>query len=141
MRLCRFDNNRLGVVEGDVVFDVTPALDVLPNATYPLPRHDLLIEKLAAVSARARTLAAKAPPIELSRVNLLSPVANPGKLVAAPVNYQKHLDEVKGDAALHQSNSAHTLTIHAAGLFLKATSSLVGASEGIAVRKPDRRTD
>jgi len=141
MRLCRFNDNRLGIVEGDSVLDVTAALDVLPQASYPLPRHDLLIQHLPTVSARARALAVRARPIPLSAVNLLSPVANPGKLVAAPVNYQKHLDEVKGDAALHQSNSAHTLTIHAAGLFLKATSSLVGASGGIVLRKPERRTD
>ena len=35
MRLCRFAENRLGVVEGASVLDVTPALDVLPAARYP----------------------------------------------------------------------------------------------------------
>jgi 2-keto-4-pentenoate hydratase/2-oxohepta-3-ene-1,7-dioic acid hydratase in catechol pathway len=48
---------------------------------------------------------------------------------------------VKGDSQLHANNPAHTVTIQTAGLFLKATSSLVGAGEGIAVVKPDRRTD
>jgi 2-keto-4-pentenoate hydratase/2-oxohepta-3-ene-1,7-dioic acid hydratase in catechol pathway len=71
----------------------------------------------------------------------LSPVASPGKLVAAPVNYHAHLDEVRADKALHQNNPAHTVTIHTAGLFLKATSSLVGPGEGVVIRKPDRRTD
>ena len=71
----------------------------------------------------------------------MSPVANPGKVIAAPVNYQKHLDEVKGDAAINQGNVAHTLTIQKAGLFLKATSSLVGPGEGIALRFLDRRND
>jgi 2-keto-4-pentenoate hydratase/2-oxohepta-3-ene-1,7-dioic acid hydratase in catechol pathway len=61
--------------------------------------------------------------------------------VAAPVNYNKHLDEVRGDAALHHNNPGHTLTIHNAGVFLKATSSLVGPGEGVAVRRDDRRTD
>jgi len=61
--------------------------------------------------------------------------------VAAPVNYEKHLAEVKGDASLHQNTAGHTLTIHKAGVFLKATSSLVGAGEGVALRAPDRRTD
>ena len=37
-------------------------------------------------------------------MKLLSPVANPGKLIAAPVNYQKHLDEVKADAQIHANN-------------------------------------
>ena len=74
-------------------------------------------------------------------MKLLSQVANPGKLVAAPVNYQKHLDEVKSDSQLHAGNPAHTVTIQTAGLFLKATSSLVGSGEGVAIQKPDRRTD
>jgi 2-keto-4-pentenoate hydratase/2-oxohepta-3-ene-1,7-dioic acid hydratase in catechol pathway len=77
----------------------------------------------------------------LAGVTLLSPVANPGKLIAAPVNYQKHLDEVKGDVQIHANNPAHTITIQSAGLFLKATSSLTGPGGGIAVCKPDRRTD
>jgi 2-keto-4-pentenoate hydratase/2-oxohepta-3-ene-1,7-dioic acid hydratase in catechol pathway len=141
MRLCRFNDDRLGVVEGATVRDVTAALDVLPRARYPLPGHDLLIAHLAEVVTRARALAAGAPPLPLSDVRLLSPVANPGKIVAAPVNYQKHLDEVRGDRELHHGNVAHTVTIHSAGLFLKATSSLVGPGEGVAIRKPDRRTD
>jgi 2-keto-4-pentenoate hydratase/2-oxohepta-3-ene-1,7-dioic acid hydratase in catechol pathway len=141
MRLCRFDDNRLGVVDGQQVRDVTAALDVLPPYRYPLPQHDVLIANLPQVLARARALARDVAPVPLESVRLLSPVANPGKLIAAPVNYQKHLDEVRGDVALHNNNPGHTVTIHNAGVFLKATSSLVGAGEGVAVRKPDRRTD
>ena len=141
MKLCRFDNDRLGLVEHEVVRDITAALDVVPAYRYPLPSHDLLIANLPKVMARAKEVLADAPSIPLARVKLLSPIANPGKLIAAPVNYQKHLDEVKGDSQLHANNPAHTVTIQTAGLFLKATSSLVGAGEGIAVTKPDRRTD
>jgi len=141
MRLCRFNQNRLGIVEGETVKDVTAALDVLPQVRYPLPPHDPLVANLAKVTARAKALAADAPAMPLSSVRLLSPVANPGKLVAAPVNYQKHLDEVKGDSQIHHGNAAHTITIQSAGLFLKATSSLVGPGEGVALRKLDRRTD
>jgi 2-keto-4-pentenoate hydratase/2-oxohepta-3-ene-1,7-dioic acid hydratase in catechol pathway len=141
MKLCRFGEGRLGLVEGTAVRDVTAALEVLPQARYPLPTHDLLIAHLPEVLARVRTLAASAPSQPLASVRLLSPLANPGKLVAAPVNYQKHLDEVRSDSALHHNTTGHTITIHSAGLFLKATSSLVGAGEGVAVRKPDRRTD
>ena len=141
MKLCRFNNNRLGIVDGETVKDVTAALDVLPQVRYPLPGHDPLIANLGSVVGRARTLAADASPVPLASVRLLSPVANPGKLIAAPVNYQKHLDEVRGDSQIHHGNVAHTITIHSAGLFLKATSSLVGPGEGVALRKLDRRTD
>ena len=56
MRLCRFDDNRLGVVEGSQIRDVTAALDLLPRQGYPFPTHDLLIEHLDRVIERARTL-------------------------------------------------------------------------------------
>ena len=144
MRVCRFDNERLGIVEGEaptVVRDVTAALDVLPQVRYPLPKHDPLIAHLPQVLARARSLATAAPALPAAERMFLSPVASPGKLVAAPVNYHAHLDEVRADKALHQNNPAHTVTIHTAGLFLKATSSLVGPGEGVVIRKPDRRTD
>jgi 2-keto-4-pentenoate hydratase/2-oxohepta-3-ene-1,7-dioic acid hydratase in catechol pathway len=48
---------------------------------------------------------------------------------------------VKSDAEIHQNNAQHTAVIHKTGLFLKANSSLVGPSEGIALRKLDRRND
>jgi 2-keto-4-pentenoate hydratase/2-oxohepta-3-ene-1,7-dioic acid hydratase in catechol pathway len=141
MRLCRFGENRLGVVDGESIRDVTAALDVLPACRYPLPRHDLLIANLDKVAARARALVPEAPSLPLADLTLLSPVANPGKLIAAPVNYAKHLTEVRGDAQLHHGNPAHTLTIQSAGVFLKATSSLVGPGEGVVIRTADRRTD
>ncbi|MBI4888050.1 MAG: fumarylacetoacetate hydrolase family protein [Acidobacteria bacterium] len=141
MRVCRFGEGRLGLVEGQSVRDVTAALDVLPSYRYPLPGHDPLVAHLALVRARIEAIGPQAPVLPLSEVTLLSPVANPGKIIAAPVNYQKHLDEVKSDSQIHAGNPAHTITIQQAGVFLKATSSLVGPGEGIVVRKPDRRTD
>ena len=142
MRLCRFGEDRLGLVTNEnTVRDVTAALDVLPSWRYPLPSFDPLIAHLDRVSARVREIAPQSPDQPLDHNVLLSPIANPGKIIAAPVNYQKHLDEVRGDAQLHHGNQAHMAPIHTMGLFLKASSSLVGPSQGIRVRMPDRRTD
>jgi 2-keto-4-pentenoate hydratase/2-oxohepta-3-ene-1,7-dioic acid hydratase in catechol pathway len=143
MRLARFGDNRLGLVEqsadGETVRDVSPALDVLPALRYPVPPGDLLITHLDAVLARARELAPGAPRLALKDVVLRSPVANPGKVVAAPVNYEKHLAEVRSDSAIH--NDKPIATIHQVGLFLKAASSVVGAGDGIALEMLDRRSD
>jgi 2-keto-4-pentenoate hydratase/2-oxohepta-3-ene-1,7-dioic acid hydratase in catechol pathway len=139
MRLCRFGDGALGVVDGAHVRDVSAALDVVPSHRYPLPSHDVLIANLDTVMARVRAISASAPVQPLAGVTLLSPVANPGKILCAPVNYQKHLDEVREDAQLHHDNQI--APIHKAGLFLKATSSLVGPGAGIALRKLDRRND
>src|SRR6202162_493787 len=139
MRLCRFGADRLGLVEGDEVYDVTAALAALPSHRYPLPPHDPLIAHLADLRAGIEAAANSATPIPLADLNLLSPIANPGKIVAAPVNYKKHLDEARADAAIHHQKQVEE--IQKIGLFLKATSSVVGPSEGIGVRHPDRRTD
>ncbi|MEQ1948796.1 MAG: fumarylacetoacetate hydrolase family protein [Bryobacteraceae bacterium] len=141
MRLCRFGNGQLGVVEGSNVRDVTAALEVLGSFQYPLPGYDVLVANLDKVMERIRAIQATAPILPLAGLKLLSPVANPSKIVAAPVNYQKHIDEVKADAQIHANNPAHTITIQKAGLFLKANSSLVGPGEGIALRQLERRND
>jgi len=141
MRLCRFGDGRLGLVENSTVRDVTAALEVLPSHRYPFPSHDVFIANLDQVVARVHAIAASSPTLPVAGLKLLSPVANPTKIIAAPVNYQKHLDEVKGDAQLHHNTQAHTITIQKAGLFLKANSSLVGPGEGIALRHLDRRND
>ena len=141
MRFCRFGEGRLGVVEGSGVRDVTAALDVLPSYRHPLPAYDVLIANLDQVAERVRALAPQSPSLPLDSLKLLSPVANPGKIVAAPVNYKKHLEEVKGNVALHNNNPALMQSINTIGLFLKAPSSLVGPGEGIGLRKLDRRND
>ena len=139
MRICRFDDDRLGLVRDGEVLDVSEALDALPAARYPLPRHDPLIVNLAAVRARIETLAPRARKRPLGEVKLLSPVANPGKIVAAPVNYARHLQEARADPEIHHQNQV--AEIQRVGLFLKATSALVGPGEGVALRKLDRRND
>ena len=60
MRLCRFDENRLGVVVGERVHDVSEALGRLPAARYPFPPHDALIAGLEALCPELERLAAKA---------------------------------------------------------------------------------
>jgi 2-keto-4-pentenoate hydratase/2-oxohepta-3-ene-1,7-dioic acid hydratase in catechol pathway len=141
VRLCRFDDNRLGLVQGDLIRDVTGALDALPAFRYPLPLGDPFIAALPQLRERIRAAAQTAAAIPLAKVRLLSPVANPSKIVAAPVNYKKHLDEVTSDPNLHHQSVANTQPIHQIGLFLKATSSLVGPSQGVVIRHSDRRTD
>jgi 2-keto-4-pentenoate hydratase/2-oxohepta-3-ene-1,7-dioic acid hydratase in catechol pathway len=141
VRFCRFGDGRLGLVEGSDVRDVTAALDVLPAYKYPLPAYDVFIANLDRVAERARTIAASSPLLAPSGIQFLSPVANPSKVIGAPVNYQKHLEEVRSTPEIHHGSEAHMAPIHKMGLFLKASSSLVGPGEGIALRKLDRRND
>ncbi len=139
MKLCRYDDNRLGLIDGDAVADVSDALGVLPSVRWPVPAGDLLIANLDAVRAEVEKLAGAAPRTPLAAVELLSPVANPTKIIGAPVNYQAHVDEAKEDDTL--AHGREILGIEREGPFLKAVSSLVGPSEGVAVRFADKRND
>lgn len=139
MKLCIYDDGRIGLVKGEAVHDVTAILGRLPSARYADRRGDPLIAALPSLQPEIETLAAKSPPVALKDVTLQPPVGHPGKLVAAPVNYQDHLDEARADPGTF--SAAQTRRIHEMGLFLKAPSSLVGCSHGIALGPLERRTD
>lgn len=139
MKLCRFDDDRLGVVTGDVVRDVTAVIARLPARRWPFPKGDPLIAALDELRPAIAEEAKRAPARPLAQVKLLSPVANPSKIVAAPVNYRRHLEEARADAAIHFQKQVEE--IQKIGLFLKATSALAGPSEGVALRYLDRRND
>jgi 2-keto-4-pentenoate hydratase/2-oxohepta-3-ene-1,7-dioic acid hydratase in catechol pathway len=142
MRICRFDNDRLGVIRGDMVHDVSAAQDeIRKSARYDM-RGDAVIAALPQWRGRLETMAASAPGKPLSQVRLLPPVARPSKLMAAPTNYRKHIEEMNHVAeALSGGKRRFPTDIGEAGIFLKANSSLVGPSEGIPIRFPDKRND
>jgi len=139
MKICRYDEHRVGLVESDTVRDVTPVLEALGPFTYPLPKYDPFVASLGSLRARIEEAARQAKPVALDRVKLLAPVANPGKIIAAPVNYTKHLQEALADKGIHHGNLV--AEIHKAGMFLKATSAVVGPGEGVKLVHTDRRND
>jgi len=139
MKICRFNRDRLGLVTDDGVYDVTNALGKLPAVQYPFPRHDALIAHLAQLQPEMERLTKNHKPTPVDKVKLLSPVANPGKIIAAPVNYKKHLEEALADKGIHHGNLIQE--IHKVGMFLKATSAVVGAGEGVKLVHTDRRND
>jgi 2-keto-4-pentenoate hydratase/2-oxohepta-3-ene-1,7-dioic acid hydratase in catechol pathway len=142
MRICRYNDNRIGLVRGANVHDVTVIIDELPAVRYPLPIGDPLIANLERLRPKMEKLADQAKPVPASSVRFLSPVANPSKIIGTPVNYQKHREEADKDKEIAvYSPSARANTIEQQGLFIKANSCLVGPSEGVATRFPDRRTD
>ena len=143
MKLCRFDDDRLGVVRGELVHDVTAAQTEIRKSSPYAMRGDAVVAALPQWRERLEGLADKAPGKPIAQVKLLAPVARPTKLSCAPTNYQAHINEMKAASAQPDSQIVSVLSakIGEAGMFLKATSALVGPSEGIAIRFPDRRSD
>lgn len=139
VRICRFDDDRLGVVRDGAVHDVTPVLKRLPQRRWPVPLGDDLIAHLDQLRPHIEAAAVTAPALSLEDVVLKSPVANPGKIIGAPVNYHAHRDEAAADEGLNFGSEIKTIETY--GLFLKANSALVGPGEGVALRFSDRRSD
>lgn len=130
MKICCFGDRRVGLVEGDEVADLT---EFVPKDA----RHAALWvaglppAELAGIRRRAAR-------VRLAGLSLCSPVPQPGKVVAAPVNYRAHVEEMLANGQAH----GHLLTdIRQAGLFLKASSSVVGPSRAVEQKFLDRRTD
>jgi 2,4-didehydro-3-deoxy-L-rhamnonate hydrolase len=142
VRICRFDNDRLGVIRGDMVHDVSAAQDeIRKGARYDM-RGDAVIAALPQWRERLEKMAASAPAKPLSQVRLLPPVARPSKVMAAPTNYKKHIEEMNHvREALVGGQRRFSIDIGEAGIFLKANSAVVGPSEGIPIRFPDKRND
>jgi 2-keto-4-pentenoate hydratase/2-oxohepta-3-ene-1,7-dioic acid hydratase in catechol pathway len=139
MRFCRFDDNRLGVVKNDQVHDVTAVLESLPPLKWPVPRGDHFFNHFDSLRPKMEAMSETVPGVPVASVKLLSPVANPGKIVAAPVNYQLHLDESRVDKQINFGGQVKTIDDY--GVFLKASSSLIGAGEEVVADWPDRRID
>jgi 2,4-didehydro-3-deoxy-L-rhamnonate hydrolase len=142
MKICRFDEDRLGMVIGDKVHDVTEAQTQIRAAARYDMKGDPVIAALPAWRGRIADMAARVPGKPASQVRLLSPVARPTKVMAAPTNYTKHVAEMAARRELApEAPKRNSSKIGEAGIFLKANSSLVGPSEGIAIRFPDRRNE
>ncbi len=139
MKICRFDDNQLGLIQGKNVLDVSQALVVLPSLNWPYPYGDQLLANLDAVMAVIKDIRDAAPVKPISEVKLLSPVANPMNIVGAPINYQKHIEESNLDEGIVSQRPI--TNIWDWGMFLKSNSSLVGAGEGVALRFLDNRND
>lgn len=133
MKIALFDNNRLGVVDGDVLRDVGDLVGWNPGRA-----QESLVALMANFADRKGAIEAAlldCTPTPLSSVRLRPPVPDPSKIVAAPVNYAQHQDEMNA-----QFNNAQ-YTVEKLGFFLKAPSSLIGPGERVLLPFRDRRTD
>jgi 2-keto-4-pentenoate hydratase/2-oxohepta-3-ene-1,7-dioic acid hydratase in catechol pathway len=139
MKLCRFDRTRLGVVENDMILDLTAVLDRLPKRDWIEGWGDPLIARLDQLRPLIEAERPAARRLAVRDVSLDSPVARPSKIIGAPANFTQHIEESKNDPAIAAVGTIKTIAEH--GLFLKASSSLVGFGEGVTLRFPDRRTD
>ena len=139
MKICIFAPDKIGIILDQEVVDITPLFDALPRPAWPYPQYDWVIRHFADLQPQIDEAARTGKRVPLSSLRLQSPVANPGKIIGAPINYRDHIAEANADAEI---NHGKTYTdIDQFGLFLKANSSLIGCDEKIRIPFPERRTD
>ncbi len=131
MKICHFDGQKTGLIKGDYLYDISASI---PSAE----KSDAVLWAASLPASRALELIANSPRLSLEGIRFSSPILAPGKVVAAPVNYKAHIEEMMNTGQAH----GHLITdIRKAGMFLKASSSVTGEAGGIAQRFLDRRTD
>lgn len=126
MKLVSFDHGHIGILDGDMVVDVTDMGGVQPGAWPPVgmvtfiagfPHHMRLIEAALA----------SGPRVPLSSVRLDAPIQWPNKVIAYPANYNAHIEEQKTSAV----GLISTFKADGQGFFLKANSSISGPNDPI----------
>jgi 2-keto-4-pentenoate hydratase/2-oxohepta-3-ene-1,7-dioic acid hydratase in catechol pathway len=134
VRLVVHDDSRLGLLREERVVDVSDLVGA-GGADWPpvfllraIAGFDRLRPRLEE-ALRSRT------GVALEHVRLQAPVVFPTKVIAAPVNYRAHVEEMRPlvTGELH--------AIERYGVFLKAPSSIVGPGATVELPFPDRRTD
>ncbi|MFC8511785.1 fumarylacetoacetate hydrolase family protein [Streptomyces sp. NPDC057257] len=125
MRLARFDGDRLGVVDGDTVIDIT---ETVPHRPVGGSLHGF-IEAVA--EGQSGALAFRdVVRHRLSDITLACPLPVPPKIIAAPVNYLDHKAEMTVEH-----------TVADLGVFLKARTSVIGPGDTVVLPYTDMRFD
>jgi 2-keto-4-pentenoate hydratase/2-oxohepta-3-ene-1,7-dioic acid hydratase in catechol pathway len=130
MRFVRFNEDHLGLLTADDgIVDLTDRLGI--------DADDPLVEYING-DYDASEYADADPDFDRSDVELNSPVERPGKVIAAPLNYENHIAEAISDKDI---TTDEWFSIEDKGYFLKAPSSVVGPDHGIELPFSDRRVD
>lgn len=118
---------RAGIIDQSGPEKIADVTSLLP------PGHGGPMRRLiAAVTAGTdpRDLASRGLALTAAEVNVLAPVTDPTKVVAAPVNYRYHMEEMSEAAQIDHL-----------GVFLKAPSSITGSGSQVRLPYLDRRFD
>jgi 2-keto-4-pentenoate hydratase/2-oxohepta-3-ene-1,7-dioic acid hydratase in catechol pathway len=130
MRFARFDRGRLGVVDGHGLRDITGSVPDHPEGGRI---HSLIVaeHQLPPADPESGPGSALHPLTDpLTDVVLECPLPAPPKIIAAPVNYLAHQDEM---AVEH--------TVADLGVFLKARTSVIGPHGTVVLPYTDQRVD
>ena len=128
MRLLTFDDDRLGVATAGGVVDVTDLAGGMVA----------LIEGWPKLAGAVSEAAASRPALDRDAIVVRAPL-RPSKILAAPVNYPLHQEEMGGSGGVYDGAVIEDVATYAG--FVEAPSSVVGPDRAIELPFPDRRVD
>ncbi|HZS01502.1 MAG TPA: fumarylacetoacetate hydrolase family protein [Chloroflexota bacterium] len=126
MKLALFNGNRLGVVRGETIVDVTSALPAWDNG-YMANFWLRLCHDFDTLRPRLEEAAQSGAGVPVSQVRLNAPVLNPTKILAAASNYGAHKEEM----AARRDFTGHAAWLSEFDVFLKAPSSIIGPDDTV----------
>lgn len=131
MKFVRYNDGKLGILTADAsgIIDLTDRLG--------LTSDEPLVEYIDG-GYDASPYVDEDPDLELEDAHIGSPVGRPGKVIAAPLNYENHIEEAIADTDL---DIDEWFSIKDRGYFLKAASSVVGPDDGVELPFTDERFD
>ena len=127
MRLSTYrsgDESRVGIIDGEDIVDLASIAPDLPRSLKGLIAAGIpepLKDKVSAATDEARR--------RLSDVKLLPPIPDPGKIMCVGLNYHDHAEETGQKAPDYPA------------LFMRSTTSLVGAGEPMIVPRASEQLD
>jgi 2-keto-4-pentenoate hydratase/2-oxohepta-3-ene-1,7-dioic acid hydratase in catechol pathway len=127
MKVALFNGNRLGVVAGEQITDVTPVLPHWDN-DYAANWWLRLCHDFDALRPRIEAEASRGQAVPLPSVKLNAAALHPQKIVAAAANYAAHVEEMTAGSA-----APYPAWMLDFGVFLKAPSSIIGPDDTIAL--------
>jgi 2-keto-4-pentenoate hydratase/2-oxohepta-3-ene-1,7-dioic acid hydratase in catechol pathway len=143
MKICHYNANQAGLVEGDLVY---PLGDALGKAGLLRSRYTMLevIEALIdspAAQQIAGDARATGTPLPLSSVKLLAPITNPPSIWAAAANYRAHQAEMGVRTGTSYERKQLSKDELMAEFFLKPSSSLIGPGGTVMLPKIANHVD
>jgi len=129
MRLVIFDELRMGILKDGQVHDVSDIVGARADE-WPPVFWVRAVANFGQLRPKIEAAVSKGKGRPLESVRLRAPVLFPSKVIAAPVNYKLHMQEMGVSDPIDQF-----------GVFLKAPSSIIGPGETIRLPYLDRRTD
>ncbi len=142
MKICHYNDREAGIVQGDRVHPLGPALikaGLVPERYTMRDVIEALANRPGAMDV-ARDAASRGESLPLASVRLLAPISDPPAIWCAAANYKAHQDEMV--ARVGSSYSAELSKDDLmAEFFLKPSSSIIGPGQPVVLPQVARHTD